>query len=68
MITSVAASLAVLAYFWYTYRGQAMAGHQPHPVPFQLAVDWFLPAAFLLLAMLALVHLARRWGRPRDRG
>jgi hypothetical protein len=66
-ITSAAASLAILAYYWYSYSDWAMAGNHPHPLPFQLTVNWFLPAAFLLLAMLALVHLARRDGRfPRS--
>jgi hypothetical protein len=63
MVTTVAASLAVLAYYWYSY--WAFAGiRQP---PFQLVVNWFLPVVPLLLAMLALVRLTRSGGRlPRS--
>ena len=63
MVTTVAASLAVLAYYWYSY--WAFAGiRQP---PFQLVVNWFLPVVPLLLTMLALVRLTRSNGRlPRS--
>jgi hypothetical protein len=63
MVTSVAATLAVLAYYWYSY--WAFAGiRQP---PFQLVINWFLPVVPLLLAMLALVRLTRIGGRlPRS--
>ena len=62
VITSVAASLAVLAYYWYSYLAwSTTAFHNP---PFQLVVNGFLPAVPMLLPMLALVHLARRDGRP----
>jgi hypothetical protein len=60
MITTVAASLAVLAYYWYSYRTMA-AGHH---LPVRFTVMELTPAVPLLLAMLALVHLTRRDGRP----
>lgn len=62
LMITVAAGLAVLAYYWYSYGDWAMGRNHPHPLSFQLTVNWFLPAVFLLLAMLALVHLARRGG------
>jgi hypothetical protein len=58
MITTVAASLAVLAYSWYSYG--AVAGHPP----LWLRVNQLTPEVSLLLAMVALVHLTRRDGRP----
>ena len=64
MITSVAASFAALAYFWYSYTAVTSASPHHHHMPFQLTVNWFMPAVPLLLAMLALVHLARRDRRP----
>jgi hypothetical protein len=60
MVTSAAASLAVLAYYWYSWI--LPLGHEH--LSLQLTVNWFLPAVPLLLAMLALVHLTRRDGRP----
>jgi hypothetical protein len=60
MITAVAASLAVLAYYWYSY----LAGPAAHYRPVQFTVIELTPVVPLLLAMLALVHLTRRDERP----
>ena len=54
----MAASLAVLAYSWYSYG--AVAGHPP----LWWRVNHLTPEVSLLLAMLALACLARRDGRP----
>jgi hypothetical protein len=60
MITTAAAGLAVIAYYWYSYA--AIAAN--HPLPVKWMVYQFTPAVPLLLGMLVLVHLARRDGRP----
>jgi hypothetical protein len=60
-IATVAASLAVLAYFRYSYWAVFMAVRY---MPFQWMAYGFMSLVPLLLAMLALAHLARRDGRP----
>ncbi len=60
-VTTVAAGLAVLAYYWYSYWTVGAVNHQ---LPFQWMIYELMSAAPLLLAMLALVHLTRRDGRP----
>jgi hypothetical protein len=64
MVSTAAASLAVLAYYSDSYAATPLAHHH---LPFQLTVNWFLPVAPLLLAMLALACLTRPAGRlPRS--
>jgi hypothetical protein len=60
MMTTVAASLAVLAYCWYSYWAVPALYHRS----FSLMVNRFTPEVPLLLALLALAHLTRRVGRP----
>jgi hypothetical protein len=63
MITTVAASLAVLAYYCYVYYWRLSLSFH-HRLPIRFLVLEFTPVVPLLLAMLALVHLSRRDGRP----
>jgi len=62
-VTAVAASFPVLAYPWYEYWTIPVPPH--HHLPFSWwYVHGLMPAVPLLLAMLALVYLTRRDGRP----
>jgi hypothetical protein len=61
MVTTAAASLAVLAYYWYSYWATPAFHHHQ---PFEWTALQLTPVVPLLLAMLALAHLARRDGRP----
>ena len=62
-MATVAASLAVLAYFWYSYWTVTIA----YRLPFRWMTLGLTSAVPLLLAMLALAHLARHGGRlPRS--
>ena len=63
MITAVPASLAVLAYYWYAYSWRtSLILHHRTPTRW-LALE-LTPVVALLLAMLALIQLTRRGGRP----
>jgi hypothetical protein len=59
-VTTVAAGFAVLAFHWYA----DWPGAGVHDHLFQSMVLELMTAGPLLLAMLALAHLARRDGRP----
>jgi hypothetical protein len=61
LVTTAAASLSVLAYYWYSYWATPAFRYQR---PFEWTALQLISAMPLLLAMLALVHLARRDGRP----
>ncbi len=60
MMTTVAASLAILAYCWYSYGTVEITAH----LPLWWVAIRLTPEVPLLLAMLALPHLTRRDGRP----
>jgi hypothetical protein len=60
-VTTVVASFAVLAFYGYSYW---TAGGVHHQLPFGWLVEVLKAAVPLLLAMLALVYLTRRDGRP----
>jgi len=65
MVTTAVAGLAVLAYYWYSYGTMWAFRLQSHRhLPVRLLFFQLTPAVPVLLAMLALVLLARRNGWP----